>query len=86
VAGAVCSGYWQIRATKLTATNRHSLLATMFFIVSAGSLLLAYLTEKVFGIAAAAASSFLVEFLMALCTIWALARLKWSNASLRTLP
>jgi O-antigen/teichoic acid export membrane protein len=86
LAGAICAGYWQIRSTKLTATNRHSLLATLFLIVSAAALLVAYLTEKVFGIAAAAAATFLVEFLMALCTTWALLRLKWSNASLSTLP
>jgi Na+-driven multidrug efflux pump len=58
----------------------------MFLIVSAGALLVAYLAEKAFGIAAAAAATFLVEFLMALCTTWALSRLKWSNASLGTLP
>jgi O-antigen/teichoic acid export membrane protein len=86
LAGAICAGYWQIRSTKLTATNRHSLLATMFLIVSAGALLVAYIAEKTFGIAAAAAATFLVEFLMALCTIWALARLKWSNQSLKTVP
>jgi O-antigen/teichoic acid export membrane protein len=86
VAGAICAGYWQIRSTKLTATNRHSLLATMFLIVSAGALLVAYLTEKAFGIVSAAAASCLVEVLMVLCTTWALARLKWRKAPLRTVP
>jgi O-antigen/teichoic acid export membrane protein len=81
VAGAVCSGYWQIRSTKLTATNRHSLLAMMFLIVSVGALLVAYSTEGIFGIASAAAATFLVEFLMALCTIWTLARLKRPKAA-----
>jgi O-antigen/teichoic acid export membrane protein len=81
VAGAVCAGYWQIRSTKLTATNRHSLLAIMFLIVSVGALLVAYLTEKAFGIASAAAATFLVEFLMALCTMWTLARLKRPKAA-----
>ena len=37
-------------------------------------------------VAAAAAATFLVEFLMALCTTWALSRLKWSNATRRALP
>jgi Na+-driven multidrug efflux pump len=53
----------------------------MFLIVSVGALLVAYLTEKAFGIASAAAATFLVEFLMALCTIWTLARLKGPKAA-----
>jgi O-antigen/teichoic acid export membrane protein len=80
VAGAICAAYWQIRSTKLTATNRHSLLATMFLAVSAGALLAAYFTGKIFGIASAAASTCLIEFAMALCTVWTLARLKRSVA------
>jgi O-antigen/teichoic acid export membrane protein len=80
VVGAICAAYWQIRSTKLTATNRHSLLATMFLAVSAGSLLVAYFTGTIFGIAAAAASTCLIEFAMALCTVWTLARLKQSVA------
>jgi O-antigen/teichoic acid export membrane protein len=74
--GAICAGYWQIRSTQLTATNRHSFLAAMFLAVSAGALVVAYFTEKTFGIAAAAASSFLVEAGMVCCTTIALARAK----------
>jgi Na+-driven multidrug efflux pump len=80
VAGAICAAYWQIRSTKLTATNRHSLLATMFLIVSASALLIAYLSARGFGIASTAASTCFVDFAMVLCTTWALARLKKSTA------
>jgi O-antigen/teichoic acid export membrane protein len=80
VAGAICAAYWQIRSTKLTATNRHSLLATMFLIVSASALLIGYLTARGFGIASTAASTCFVDFAMVLCTTWALARLKKSTA------
>jgi O-antigen/teichoic acid export membrane protein len=76
LAGAVCAAFWQIQSTKLTATNRHSRLATMFLLVSTTALLVAFLTEKVFGIAAAGAATCLVEVLMALCTIWTLAHMK----------
>jgi len=82
VAGAICAAYWQIRATKLTATNRHSLLATAFLIVSASALMVAYLTERSFGIAAAAASTCLVELAMVATTTWALARVKRSVVKL----
>ena len=51
-------------------------LAAMFLAVSAGALVVAYFTEKTFGIAAAAASSFLVEAAMVCCTTIALARAK----------
>jgi O-antigen/teichoic acid export membrane protein len=78
VAGALCAAYWQIRSTKLTATNRHSHLATMFLIVSASALLIAYLCENSFGIAAAAGATCFVEFAMVVCTTWSLARLRRS--------
>jgi O-antigen/teichoic acid export membrane protein len=81
VAGALCAAYWQIRATKLTATNRHSLLATMFLIVSGSALLLAYAGERTFGTSAAAAATCFVEVAMVVCTTWALARLKRSIAN-----
>jgi O-antigen/teichoic acid export membrane protein len=74
--GAVCAGYWQIRSTQLTATNRHSLLAAMFLAVSASALVVAFLTEKTFGLAAAAASTCLVEAAMVCCTSIALTRAK----------
>jgi O-antigen/teichoic acid export membrane protein len=76
VGGATCAAPWQIRSTKLTATNRHSRLAVMFLGVSVGSLFVAYFAGKHFGIAAAASSTFLIEFAMTLCTLWALAHLK----------
>lgn len=76
VAGAVCAAYWQIKATQLTATNRHSVLATMFLIVSVAALLLAYFGERIGGVASAAAATFFVEFAMIFCTTWALARLR----------
>jgi O-antigen/teichoic acid export membrane protein len=80
LAGAICAGYWQIRSTQLTATNRHSLLATMFLIVSAVTLFVAFVGEKAFGIAAAAAATCLVELAMVFCTSFALARVKRSTA------
>jgi O-antigen/teichoic acid export membrane protein len=80
LAGAICAGYWQIRSTQLTATNRHSFLATMFICVSAAALVIAFFTEKAFGIAAAAASSCLVELTMVCCTTVALARIKRAPA------
>jgi O-antigen/teichoic acid export membrane protein len=85
VAGAICAAYWQIRSTKLTATNRHSLLATMFLIVSASALVIAYFTEKHFGIVSAAASTCLVELGMVFCTTWALARLARPGPRIRQL-
>lgn len=74
--GAICAGYWQIRSTQLTATNRHSFLAAMFLAVSAGALVVAYFTGPAFGIAAAAAASCLVDAAMVCCTTIALARAK----------
>jgi len=78
VVGAIFAAYWQIRSTQLTATNRHSFLASMFLIVSASALLAAFLTEKYFGITAAAASTCLIEVAMVLFTTWALVRVKQS--------
>jgi O-antigen/teichoic acid export membrane protein len=72
--GAICAGYWQIRSTRLTATNRHSLLAGMFLAVSASALVVAFFTQKTFGLAATAASTCLVEAAMVCCTSIALAR------------
>jgi O-antigen/teichoic acid export membrane protein len=74
VAGAICAAFWQIRSTQLTATNRHGFLASTFLLVSALAVLAVFLTEKRFGIAAAAASTCLVELVMVFCTTWALAR------------
>jgi O-antigen/teichoic acid export membrane protein len=79
--GAICAGYWQIRSTQLTATNRHSLLAAMFLGVSAAALVVAFLTEKAFGLAAAAASTCLVEAAMVCCTAIALSRAKRTSVS-----
>jgi len=79
--GAICAGYWQIRSTQLTATNRHSLLAAMFLGVSAAALVVAFLTERAFGLAAAAASTCLVEAAMVCCTAIALSRAKRGGSS-----
>jgi O-antigen/teichoic acid export membrane protein len=71
---AVASAYWQIRSVWLTATNRHSLLAAIFAIVSALSLVVTYLGERRFGISAAAAATCMVEFAMIIGTTVALRR------------
>ena len=80
IVGALFAAYWQIRSTQLTATNRHSFLATMFFITSASALLGVFFTQKTFGIAAAAASTCLIEVAMVFFTTWALARVRQSTA------
>ena len=74
--GAVASAYWQIRSTKLTATNRHSMLAMLFLIVSALSLVLAWLLGPRFGTVAAAACTCLIEVCMVVVTLWAIARIQ----------
>jgi O-antigen/teichoic acid export membrane protein len=72
---AACgSAFWQIRAVRLTATNRHSFLAIVFAVVSASALLVAYLGEQRFGLNAAAAATCLVEFAMIIGTTFALRR------------
>jgi O-antigen/teichoic acid export membrane protein len=71
---AVASAFWQIKAVRLTATNRHSLLAVIFAVVSAAALLVAYVAEARFGINAAAAATCLVEFAMIIGTTFALGR------------
>lgn len=83
VIGAILAASWQIRATQLTATNRHSFLALSFMVVSAGALLIAFSTVKAFGIASPAASTCLVEFGMVICTTWALTRLGQSARGVR---
>ena len=80
IVGAIFAAYWQIRSTQLTATNRHSFLATLFLVVSAGALLGVFLTSKTFGIESAAASTCLIEVAMVLFTTWALARVRRSTA------
>ena len=77
--GSIFAASWQIRATQLTATNRHSFLALAFLVVSIGALFVAFLTGKLFGIASAAASTSLVELGMVLCTTWAISRVSRSN-------
>jgi O-antigen/teichoic acid export membrane protein len=54
---AVTSAFWQIKAVRLTVTNRHSLLAVIFAVVSAAALPVAYVAEARFGINAAAAAT-----------------------------
>jgi O-antigen/teichoic acid export membrane protein len=76
VAGAIFASYWQIRATKLTATNRHSMLAGMFLVVSASALVITYFTEKRFGVSAPAAATCLIEVAMILCNAWNIRRLR----------
>jgi len=76
IVGAIFAAYWQIRSTKLTATNRHGVLAIMFLMVALGALLFVYLTQKEFGISSAAAATCFVEIAMVLCTNWALKRLR----------
>jgi O-antigen/teichoic acid export membrane protein len=71
---AVASAYWQIKSVQLTATNRHSLLSVIFAVASLMALLAAYLTDRRFGISAAAAAMCLVEFCMIIGTVIALRR------------
>jgi O-antigen/teichoic acid export membrane protein len=72
--GAIGSAYWQIQAVRLTATNRHLLLATIFTLASAFALLLAVLTEPRFGVTAAAAATSFVDMAMIVGTTIALRR------------
>jgi O-antigen/teichoic acid export membrane protein len=80
VVGAIFAAYWQIRSTQLTATNRHRVLATMYLVVSCTALVGVYLSQKFFGISAAAAATCLIEVAMVLCTVWTLSRLNTSSA------
>jgi O-antigen/teichoic acid export membrane protein len=81
VAGAIFASYWQIRATKLTATNRHSMLAGMFLVVSASALVITYLTENRYGVSAAAAATCLIELVMIIGNAWCIRRLRPVGAS-----
>jgi len=72
---AVASSFWQIKSIRLTATNRHSFLATIFAVASLFALLVAYIGDRRFGITAAAFATCLVEFIMILGTSSALRRL-----------
>jgi O-antigen/teichoic acid export membrane protein len=74
VAATIASAYWQIQSVRLTATNRHSLLATIFLVSSAFALLLAFLTEPSFGVSAAAAATCFVDIAMIIGTTIALRR------------
>ena len=76
VAGAIFASYWQIRATKLTATNRHSMLAGMFLVVSASALVITYVAEKRFGVSAAAAGTCMIEVAMIMFNAWCIRRLR----------
>jgi O-antigen/teichoic acid export membrane protein len=71
---AIASTYWQIQGVRLTATNRHSLLATIFALSSAFALLMAYLTEPLFGLSATAAAACFVDIAMIVGTTIALRR------------
>jgi len=75
IAGSIAAAYWQIQAVRLTATNRHSLLATIFTLSSAFALLLTYLTEPRFGLGAAAAGTCLVDVAMVIGTTVSLKRI-----------
>lgn len=79
VVGSIFAASWQIRATQLTATNRHSFLALAFLVVSIAALFVAFLTGKEFGIASAAGSTSLVELGMVICTTWAISRVNRSK-------
>jgi O-antigen/teichoic acid export membrane protein len=79
IAAAIASAYWQIQAVRLTATNRHSLLATIFSLSSAFALLLAYLTQPRFGVSAAAAATCFVDVAMIVGTTFALQRVNAAN-------
>jgi O-antigen/teichoic acid export membrane protein len=79
IAAAIASAYWQIQAVRLTATNRHSLLATIFSLSSAFALLLAYLTQPRFGVSAAAAATCFVDVAMIVGTTIALQRVNAAN-------
>lgn len=74
VLAAIASSCWQIQAVRLTATNRHSLLATIFALSSASALLIAFLTEPHFGLIAAAAAACFVDVAMIIGTSVALRR------------
>ncbi len=71
---AVASSFWQIKSIRLTATNRHSFLATIFAAASLFALLVAYLGDRRFGITAAAFATCLVDFTMIIGTSAALRR------------
>jgi O-antigen/teichoic acid export membrane protein len=61
---AISTAFWQIQSVRLTATNRHQVLATVFLIVSALSLVAAYLGLPRFGLDAAAIATLLPEVAM----------------------
>jgi O-antigen/teichoic acid export membrane protein len=75
LATAVASAFWQIRAVRLTATNRHAFLALVYILLCAGALLLTYLANPRFGISGAAAASCLIDVAMIAGTSLALRRL-----------
>ena len=79
---AVASAWWQILAVRLTATNRHALLAVIFMGVVLVSLPVTALTETHFGIQAPSVVACLVETSMIIGTLFALhrARQRWDPA------
>lgn len=79
---AVASAWWQILAVRLTATNRHALLAIIFMLIALIALPVTALTETRFGIDATSAVACGIDALMIVGTIFALgrARQQWSGA------
>lgn len=74
LAAAVTTSYWQIQSVRLTATNRHRVLATWYVITSALALLGAYLGMGAFGLDSAAAGTLLADIMMVIGTGYALRR------------
>jgi len=61
---AISTAYWQIQSVRLTATNRHQVLASIFLVISVLSLIAAYLGLPRFRLGAAAAATLLPEMVM----------------------
>jgi O-antigen/teichoic acid export membrane protein len=74
LATSVTTAFWQIRAVRLTATNRHQLLSAIFVAASVSALLAAYFGIPHFGISAAAGGMLIADAIMIVGTGVALHR------------
>jgi len=74
LASAVASAYWQVCSTRLTATNRHSLLATVFILASLAMIIAVYFTANRFGIMSPSVATFVVDSVMVIGTLVATSR------------
>jgi O-antigen/teichoic acid export membrane protein len=71
---AVTTAYWQMQSVRLTATNRHQLLAFIFVIASVLALLVAYAGMSTYGIDSAAVGMLAADGIMILGATVALRR------------